>query len=386
MIKPNNLMQSTRTMKPGRLALIALCALALVFLLYKMFTHSSKTETSPEIQLSNAPTTKAALTVTTVKPQHTNLDKTLAANGNVAAWQEASIGAEVNSLPIREVLVNIGDSVKKGQVLVRFSTTTIDADLAQAEANLAEAKAAAAEAAGNANRARSIQDSGALSKQQIEQLLSAESTTQARLEAMEAAVKTQKIKLEQTVVTAPDYGIISSRTASVGQIAAPGQELFHMIQQGRIEWRAELSADNGQIHKGTVARITLPNGTEIKGTTRTMAPTVDNSTRNTVVYVDVPAGSAKPGMFARGYFILGKTDVLTLPSDAIVMRDGFAYLMQVENSRIKQTKVKLGQRNGAQVEIINLPATDGDYVANGGSFLTDGDMVKVVANTSVQAK
>ena len=384
MITSNNLITSAKSMKPVRIVLIALCGLAAAFLLYKMFSHTPKTDASPEVQMPDAPTAKAALTVATVKPQHSSLDKTLSANGNIAAWQEASIGAEVNGLPIREVLVNIGDSVKKGQVLVRFSTSTIDADVAQAEANLAEAKAAAAEAAGNASRARSIQDSGALSKQQIEQLFSAESTTKARLEAMEAAVKTQEIKLRQTVVVAPDYGIISARSASVGQIAAPGQELFHMIQQGRIEWRAELSADYGQVHKGTAARITLPNGKEIKGTTRTMAPTVDNNTRNTVVYVDVPAGSAKPGMFARGYFILGKTDVLTLPSDAIVMRDGFAYLMQVENSRVKQSKVKLGQRNGTQVEIINLPAADGEYVANGGSFLSDGDLVKVVANTQTK--
>jgi RND family efflux transporter MFP subunit len=355
-------------------------------LLFKTFSHSSKTETSTEIQISDAPSPKAALTVTTIKPQHSNMDKTLSANGNIAAWQEASIGAEVNGLPIREVLVNLGDSVKKGQVLARFSTTTIDADLAQAQANLAEAKAAAAEAAGNASRARSIQDSGALSKQQVEQLLSAESTTKARLEAMEAAVKTQEIKLKQTIVDAPDFGIISSRTASVGQIAAPGQELFHMIQQGRIEWRAELSSDSGVVHKGTTARITLPNGTEIKGVTRAMSPTVDNNTRNTLVYVDIPSGSAKPGMFARGYFVLGKTDVLTLPSDAIVMRDGFAYLMQIENSRVRQVKVKLGQRNGELVEIINLPAADGEYVANGGSFLADGDLVKVVASTSAKAK
>jgi RND family efflux transporter MFP subunit len=386
MIKPNDIIKPTSKLKTGRIALIVLCALGIVLLLFKTFSHSSKTETSTEIQISDAPSPKAALTVTTIKPQHSNMDKTLSANGNIAAWQEASIGAEVNGLPIREVLVNLGDSVKKGQVLARFSTTTIDADLAQAQANLAEAKAAAAEAAGNASRARSIQDSGALSKQQVEQLLSAESTTKARLEAMEAAVKTQEIKLKQTIVDAPDFGIISSRTASVGQIAAPGQELFHMIQQGRIEWRAELSSDSGVVHKGTTARITLPNGTEIKGVTRAMSPTVDNNTRNTLVYVDIPSGSAKPGMFARGYFVLGKTDVLTLPSDAIVMRDGFAYLMQIENSRVRQVKVKLGQRNGELVEIINLPAADGEYVANGGSFLADGDLVKVVASTSAKAK
>lgn len=388
MIKPSNLIQSTKTMKPGRLALIALCALALVFLVLKMFSHTPKTEKSPNIQMSDATSPKAALTVTTVTPQTAKLNKTLAANGNIAAWQEASIGAEVNGLPLREVLVNLGDTVRRGQVLARFSTTTIEADLAQAQANLAEANAAALEAAGNASRARSIQDTGALSKQQVEQLISAEATTKARLEAMEAAVETQKLKLGQTNVVAPDYGIISSRTATVGQIASPGQELFHMIQQGRIEWRADLTAaDSALMHKGVIAHITLPNSIEIKGAVRSLDPMVDSNTRNTKVFVDIPAGSAKPGMFARGYFVLGKTDVLTLPANAIVMRDGFDYVMLIEgNGRVKQVKVNLGQRSGDKVEVTNLPAADGQYVANGGSFLTDGDLVKVVSNIAQPAK
>ena len=165
-----------------------------------------------------------------------------------------------------------------------------------------------------------------------------------------------------------------------------------MIQQGRIEWRADLtSADSAAIRKGTAARITLANGSEIKGaeikgTVRSLAPIVDSNTRNAKVYVDIPAGSAKPGMFARGYFVLGKTDVLTLPANAIVMRDGFDYVMLLENnSRVKQVKVILGQRSGDQVEVSNLPAADGEYVADGGSFLNDGDLVKVVANAALLA-
>ncbi|MFM9835222.1 MAG: efflux RND transporter periplasmic adaptor subunit [Methylophilaceae bacterium] len=380
-----------RFIQINRLWMVVVAAAAIIFVLYKAFSHPSNKETAdqttPNIQMADNASPKAALTVSAVKPQHASMNKTLPANGNIAAWQEASIGAEVNGLPLREVLVDLGDTVKKGQVLARFSTTTIDADLAQAQANLAEAKAAAAEAEGNANRARSIQDTGALSKQQVEQLLSAESTTKARLEAMEAAVKTQEIRLRQTIVTAPDYGIISSRTASVGQIASSGQELFHMIQQGRIEWRADLTAaDTAAVRKGTAARIILANGPEIKGSVRSLAPIVDSSTRNAKVYVDIPAGSAKPGMFARGYFVLGKADVLTLPANAIVMRDGFDYVMLLDkNSRVRQMKVLLGQRSGDQVEVTNLPAIDGEYVANGGSFLNDGDLVKVVEINALPA-
>src|SRR5688572_20609099 len=94
---------------------------------------------------------KPALTVNTVTPQQALLPVTLAANGNLAAWQEASVGAEANGLRIAEVLVNVGDRVRKGQVLARFTAATLQAEASQARASLAEAEANAAEAANNAD-------------------------------------------------------------------------------------------------------------------------------------------------------------------------------------------------------------------------------------------
>src|SRR5687768_2326503 len=72
---------------------------------------------------------KPALTVTTVTPAQTMLPTTLAANGNLAAWQEASVGAETSGLRISEVLVNVGDRVRQGQVLARFAADTLRAEV-----------------------------------------------------------------------------------------------------------------------------------------------------------------------------------------------------------------------------------------------------------------
>lgn len=346
----------------------------------------SKQDSSPEATTSKEAVAKASLTVSTIKPQQTALNKTLNANGNIAAWQESSISTETNGLLLREVLVGIGDQVKRGQVLARFAAASIEAEVAQTQANVAEAQATLIEAAGNANRARSIQDSGALSRQQIEQYITVEASAKARLDAAQANLRAQHIKLKQATVTAPDDGIISQNPATVGTVYAAGQELFRLIRKGRIEWRAELtSSDVSFIKAGMQAQITLPDGATAQGRVRTIAPSVDNKTRNAIVYVDMPAGSAKIGMFARGQFLLGNTDSLTLPNDAIVMRDGFAYVMQVHNNKITQTKVQLGQRAGDQVELLNFNAANAEIVASGGAFLTDGDRVRVV-NKSVVNK
>ena len=371
---------NTQKQKIKKISLIIIGLLIVAGLVYYKISHKNDvTDKVKENANSAANTPKASLTVTTVKPQQTTLNKVLSANGNIAAWQESSVSSEVNGLLLSEVLVNLGDHVKRGQVLAKFAASSIEADVAQMQANVAEANATLLEAESNANRARSIQDSGALSKQQIEQYLTAEASAKARLNAAQATMRMQNIKLKQATVIAPDDGLISLAPATVGTVYTPGQELFRLIRKARIEWRADLtSADVSQIKTGMKVQITLPDGGTANGTVRSASPIVDAKTRNAVVFVDIPAGSAKTGMFARGNFILGETQSLTLPNDAIVMRDGFAYVMQVEGNKIKQTKVQLGQRTGERVELLNFDAPEADIVESGGAFLADGDSVKVV--------
>ena len=324
---------------------------------------------------------KPALTVTVTSPQPASVPLKIAANGNIAAWQEASVGTEANGLRLAEVKVNVGDVVKRGQVLASFTPDTIAAELAQTRAAVAEAEATLAEASANAQRARELQATGALSAQQINQYLTAERTAQARLEAQRAAAKTQQLRLAQTQVLAPDNGVISARSATVGAVLPAGQELFRLIRGGRLEWRAEVSAaDLAQLKPGVAAAVTPAGGTPIVGKLRMVAPTVDPATRNGIVYVDLPQpGSARAGMFARGEFESGQTQGLSLPQSAVLLREGFSYVLQVgPDSKVQQVKVSTGRRWADRVEITGGVERNARVVASGGGFLGDGDLVRVV--------
>ncbi len=324
---------------------------------------------------------RPALTVTATQPQSATLPLKVAANGNIAAWQEAIIGTEANGLRLAEVRVNVGDAVKRGQVLATFTPDLLQADVAQVRAVVAEAEAALAEAAANAARARELASSGALSEQQINQFMTAERTAQARLDAQRAQAHVQRLRLQQTQVLAPDDGVISARSATVGAVLPAGQELFRMIRQGRLEWRAEVAAtDLARLAPGQAARVTPAGGSAVRGKVRMLAPTVDTATRNGLVYVDLPApGTARAGMFARGEFDIGSSPALTLPQGAVLLRDGFHYVLRIgPDSRVLQTKVEVGRRAGERVEILGGLQPDARVVATGGGFLADGDLVRVV--------
>lgn len=324
---------------------------------------------------------KPALTVTVTTPQPASVPLKIAANGNVTAWQEASIGTEANGLRLADVKVNVGDVVKRGQVLATFAADTIAAELAQTRAAVAEAEATLAEASANAQRARELQATGALSAQQINQYLTAERTAQARLEAQRAAAKTQQLRLAQTQVLAPDNGVISARSATVGAVLPAGQELFRLIRGGRLEWRAEVPASElVQLKPGQSATVTPAGGAPIVGKLRMVAPTVDPATRNGIVYVDLPQpGAARAGMFARGEFELGNAAGLSLPQSAVVLRDGFSYVLQVgADSKVQQVKVSTGRRWADRVEITGGLDKGARVVNAGGGFLGEGDTVRVV--------
>lgn len=360
-------------MSPTAIAVIAACVLATGGAL--VFSGATRAADEPK-----AHQPRPALTVSTAQPQRTSVPLRLAANGNIAAWQEASIGAESNGLRLTDVRVNVGDVVKAGQVLATFSAETVQADVAQMRASLLEAQANAAEAAANAERARSLQATGALSQQQIQQYTTAEKTAQARVEAARATLNAQQLRLKYTQVVAPDSGVISARTATVGAVVGAGTELFRMVRKGRLEWRAEVtSTELRRIIPGTKVSVTAASGAVAEGTVRMVAPTVDPQTRNVLVYVDLPQNADfRAGMFARGEFALGSSDALTVPQEALVVRDGFSYVFVLgPDQRVQMRKVQTGRRVADRVEVLSGLDANASIAVRGAGFLNDGDLVRV---------
>lgn len=362
------------TFKPNAIIFAAACALSICAAgLFSI--NSQAADDKPKAQ------PKPALSVTTVQPQALAWPLQLSANGNVAAWQEASIGSEAAGLRLQEVRANVGDVVRAGQVLAIFAAESVQADLAQAKANLLEAEANALDAAGNAARARTLQSTGALSEQQINQYLTTEQVAKARVEAAKATVAVQQQRMKNTTVLAPDSGVISARSATVGAVLGSGTELFRMVRQGRLEWRAEVTASElERIRAGTNVQVSTANGTPVKGKVRMVAPTVDTQTRAGLVYVDLPAGNAlKAGMFAKGAFELGQTNALTVPQTTVVVRDAFSYVYRLNaDKRVTQIKVQTGRQIGDRVELLSPLPPDVQLVASGAGFLNDGDLVRVL--------
>lgn len=332
---------------------------------------------------------KPTLTVTVTYPSTASLAQKIKAHGNLAAWQEAIVGAQAQGLKITEVRVNIGDRVQRGDVLVVMQADGLRAELAQAQAALAEATASSQEATAQAERARSLQQQGFFSNAQLSQALASEASALARVQSARATVQLQNVRLAQAQVRAPDAGVISARQATVGSVVGAGTELFRLIRQGRIEWRAEvMAAEIGRIQVGAPVQIQAASGQMLQGKVRMVAPSVDAQTRNALAYVDLsgPIGSARAGMFAQGEITWGQSQALTVPRTAVVVRDGFTYVYVLgADQKVSQIKVQTARQSGDRVEVTSGLQADDRVVVSGGAFLNHGDTVRVVDASATPA-
>lgn len=345
---------------------------------------------SPKLFAQNEKPTKtaAAATVTIASVSKAKWTQSLEAQGAISSWQDALVGARVAGLPLEEIRVNVGDQVKRGDLLARFDDRTVRAEIAQAEANLAQAEANLKQANANRERVLTLQNKKAISEQDALQFITQAKTTLAQKALVEATLASLKVRLEGTRVLAPDDGVISSLSAMLGQVPAIGTELFRLIRQGRLEWRAELTAQQiAQVHIGMSANLTLPDGSKLVGKVRQLAPALDVNSRLGIAYVDLPAhGSARAAMYANGRIELNQSDALIIPADSVVIRDGRTSVFVLNKEQVQQVSVSTGRRQAGQIEILQGMKLGDQVVVRGAGFLNDGDLVKVVSGDVAEAK
>lgn len=340
-------------------------------------SESAENSTGPEAK------GKASLSVEMVSVEQKKMPGKLSVNGSLVAWQEAVIGSQLSGVRIDSLRADVGDTVKKGQALAVFDQETVKADLLQAKASVAEAQALYDEARLNADMIRGIKEKGAVSAQEQNQFLATEKSAQARLASAKAQQTQQEIRLRNTTVKALDDGIISSRTATLGAVPNPGEELFRLVRQQRLEWLAEVtSSEIARINKGM--DVTVFNGKEsLKGTVRAISPVINDQSRNGMVYVelkDAYVAGLKPGMYLRGEFDQGEQEATVIPQTAVIERDGFTYAFTLDEktSQVQRIKLSVNNAQGEFIQVLDGLKPGQKVVKSGVAFLAHGDLVKVI--------
>lgn len=357
-----------------------------------------------EEQNANLP----AIMVTEVSSR--SLKDAVTATGTIRAVDEILVQPQLEGLAIDKINVDIGDTVKAGDILLELSKDSLLLQKSQFEANRAKALAGIAqyeaqvlEATANfndaeqqKNRAEKLSRSGTGSVAQVERATAAFEIANARLAAAKQAVTVAQsdlkvidaqladveLRLSRTDVKAPVSGVISQRNAKIGAIAsANANPLFTMIKDAELELVADISeTDVQKVKVGMGAKVSLAGSRDtIDATVRIVAPTVNTSTRLAAVHLTIaPDSPARAGMFGTAIITVKETEALSLPLSAVTEQRGSAHTRLVDNGVIKQVEIKTGIKDQGFVEIIEGLNAGDQVVEKAGAFVRDGDRIRPV--------
>lgn len=339
--------------------------------------------------------------------------ETALVTGTLVAREEILVGPEVEGLRVTEVLAEEGDRVKKGQVLARLVSDTLEAQIAQNDAaqaradaaiaqsrsNIASAEARLEEARNAYERGRPLSKSGVISESTMDQREAAARTAQAALtaardglklaQAEKAQIAAQRRELDwrrsRTEVTAPADGVISRRVARIGAYAVGAQDaMFRIVAKGEVELDAEVPETvMTRIRTGQTATVNVAGLGDVPGTVRLVSQEIDRVTRLGRVRISLGNDAAlRVGAFGRGVLETARARGVAVPVSAVLHTPNGASVQVVRDDRVVTTKVETGISANGRIEIVKGLEEGALVVAKSGTFLRDGDLIRPVQEST----
>ena len=274
--------------------------------------------------------------------QRHKVDLSFPAEALVEAVQQTTIGAQVSGRVV-EVKADAGQSVVKGEVLMRIDAREAEELVRAAEAQYTNARL-------NYERNKSLRDQKFVSQAAVDK-------AKTDLDAAAANRAAAGAGQSHATIVAPLTGIVARRHAELGDMATPGKPLFTIYEPGGLRVTASIPQYRlNDLRKVTTARVEFPElGKWVDASAVKLLPTADTATHVSQVRVSLPpVPEATPGMFARVHFVVGQAEKLTVPASAVVRRGEVAAVyVQGADQRLSLRQLRLGDAVGVgEIEVL----------------------------------
>ncbi|CAN7645059.1 efflux RND transporter periplasmic adaptor subunit [Neorhizobium sp. LjRoot104] len=348
--------------------------------------------------------------VTAVVARQEAITERIEVVGTLAAREEIQVQPSVLGKEIRQILVEAGQHVDRGEALALLDTTEAQMQLGKNAVSLLRARAAVAvessrvdlaliseeEARRKLERSRALQPKGAIADNVLEEHQNAYARARAELrlagqslelaEAEEQMIARERQEIELTVerstVRAPSAGKILSRNARIGAMTSGSAEpLFVIAEDDDMEFVAQVTETSFvRLHEGMRAAIALPGRNDaIEGRIRLNAAQLDPKTRSGTVRVELADDERLvPGVFARGAIDVAERRNILVPSSAVRSAGGAHNVYVISDGVVNVRRVGVGSSQGGLVEIVDGIKAGEAIALKAGAFLKAEERVKAV--------
>ena len=350
----------------------------------------------PQEAASQAPT-EQAVTITTRPVETREVKRTVEMVGTLSGWEEVTISNETAGT-IEKILVDLGDKVKKGQLLIRLDQREAKLALAQAEANLQAAKKALAQAQAewrdadlSLKRIQQLHSEGVIATSQLDVAQTRFDSIEAQAHAREADIDRFRAlvdlahkHLSDTEIVAPISSEVQQRLVSIGEGVKEKTPLLHLVVTDPLKLQGtvpERFAPEIKIEQPVDVQVEAFTEQVFSGMVQRVSPAVDVQTRSLALEAKVPnsAGLLKAGFFAKGLILIGvNPQAVFVPEEAVYSFVGITKAFVVRDGTAQERQVKTGVRTNSLVEVTE-GLQPGETVATSGlAQLYQGAKVRVV--------
>jgi len=339
-----------------------------------------------EKQLAEWTVDQATPTVRVISPQEGGRNRNLVLPGDIQAFSSAPIYARASGY-VKAWHKDLGDQVKKGDVLAEIDTPDLDQQYAQAKADMANAEASAALAAATAKRYHVLVGQSIVSQQTDDEKQADAKAKQAALESSKANLARLEALVAFKTLTAPFDGIVTSRSVDVGSLIAgggSGNALFQVSDVHRVRVYVRVpQAYVGELRQGLTAELEIPQypGRKFEATLVGTSNAIAQDSRTALVQLQAenPEGKLWPGTFTEIHFHLpADKNVVRVPATALLFGEKGIRVATVDDKNTLVFKnVQLGQDIGSEIEIMSGLSTTDRVVDAPIETLNNGDSVRI---------
>ncbi|AUC86693.1 efflux RND transporter periplasmic adaptor subunit [Polaribacter sp. ALD11] len=328
--------------------------------------------------------TTPVIKITTSKVTVNNSNPFLSVSGKIQATNSADLSTRVMGY-VKNVHVNVGDKVRKGQLLISINNTDLQAQKGQANAGITQAKTAFANAEKNYNRFKSLFASASVTQKEMDDMRANYQMAKAGLEAANQKKNEINAQLAYSNITAPFSGVVTRKNIDSGDMANPGIPLISLETPKEFEVLAMVpETEISQIKKGTTVSVLVKSLEKtIKGKVIEVSTSAKNTGGQYLVKVNLEKTDAAilSGMFATVQFPVerkAKSELVLIPADAIVKNGQLSGVYTVSQTNTALLRwLRLGRAYGDEVEVLSGLNADESYIVSADGKLFNGAKVRV---------
>ena len=290
-------------------------------------------------------------------------------SGELRAEREATVRAEIGG-SVTQVNVREGQAVRRGTLLGRIETRTLDDARQSAMSTERNAENQLAVARREMERAETLVKAGALAARDLDVARQNVSAAEAQLADAKSRVASADRQLADTVLRSPIDGLIAKKPVNTGDVVSVGAELFIVIDPSSMRLEASVPADDLKyLRIGATVDFTVRGYDQpFQGRITMIAPQADPVTRQVPIYVSIPnvGGRLVAGLFAEGRVVSQSAEGLVVPSNAVNMTEPTPWVLRVTNGKAERVDLMLGLRDPRTEQVlVTSGLSSGDTLLRG---------------------